>query len=190
MRSSVHVGSVQRSVIHQPQRLPSCQASKVESAVSIPFSFSWLFRELSGVLSSCQRLLPLFSVARLRPPSSPDPLPARRSAPAYDLDRTSILCRRRRSFQSQDRRSNSKTLLSWLWPDMSRTSTPTRFLPALVSPSLSTIDHKGFSRMRHCRIGQVTISRYVTCCLWNATGDYQDQKKEDGREEESLCQGS
>src|SRR2546426_5596672 len=141
MRSSVHVGSVQRSVIHQPQRLPSCQASKVESAVSIPFSFSWLFRELSVVLSSCQRLLSLFSVARLRPPSSPDPLPARRSAPAYDLDRTSILCRRRRSFQSQDRRSNSKTLLSWLWPDVSRTSAAAALLPALVSPSLRSEEH-------------------------------------------------
>src|SRR2546428_6119957 len=81
MRSSVHAGSAQRSVIHQPQRLPSCQASKVESVVSLPFSFSWLFRELSGVLSSCQRLLSLFSAARLRPPSSPDPLPARRSGP-------------------------------------------------------------------------------------------------------------
>src|SRR6267143_537232 len=39
MRSSVHVGSFQRSVIHQPQRLLSCQASKVESVVSLPSSF-------------------------------------------------------------------------------------------------------------------------------------------------------
>src|SRR5438128_3835438 len=122
MRSSVHVGSVQRSVIHQPQRLLSCQASKVESVVSLPSSFSWLFRELSGVLSSCQRLLSLFSAARLRPPSSPDPLPARRSAPPYDLDSTSILCHRRQSFQFQDRRSHIKTLFSCLCPDWISTS--------------------------------------------------------------------